>query len=964
MPYVNQIPGSETGVTPADVAQDIGTHAGMPNVHHAPPDVSGKADTVQLADLFKAATIDGRVITFTQFDDTTVTVTVPAQTGGLADGTVTAGSYNPTTQVISLTEQGGTTIEINVNQLVNGDELTAAITAHTSAQPHFAHPHTPAPHTHEVPHNSVGSRQLQEGAVTTDILADNSVTGSKLARNVVDQAHLAADSVGASELRSDAVGTDEIQDNAVTEAKLAPAVRDQLGGGGTGGGGLSTVSVGDGLTGDGSAADPIEIVYEDADFGIRNVRNVRGETEARLGLSTARRDEIEGAATTAALNQETTQRQAGDTQQGQNLSTHASGPHVTAAEQTKLGKYPASANDGQVVTWSQARNTFVGGNLPPPTVSPAIESILLPAKNSPSLIRRASGTITWTIAEIRTVEADFNEPSGDYILSASLSDRSEFSVEHVEWDSTNDRVEVTIRNVNGENRGDIYSGRVTLNILRGTPSPTQSLTRADVRTEIESEVFAQALQGNADGWPGTKTFDGLFKDSGQENLAGASATIAFNIPENVQDTEAAGTSFVLTAQQVNEPAAFITAAYTLSGVTSTGNLPTDLELLLQVRDTGAILDTHNLKIIASGSESGHVHFSTLGDAGAKRWAIRVGDGHGGYRGTLAISEVQYHAGEPLANDAVKRIVAPELSAEKDERQRDEAILREGIEEAKGIVAITDALPQPSNVQRKTTPIVWRTSPPWRQAESDALQAPATGFAQVILGNVGATAIMPVEYCVNRKEIIYAQDTTEVSVNWDSQRRAIIEARTGEALSLLGTNDITNTVTGLVLVEYNRARRGGTDTGSPSWERVLGLQETLPNSRDNAVRQDIGVIMLPRAAFPQVWDIAGVAEVKQNDESDDIRRFNCRLSFASSGTNVVHKNETGDVIGNGLGEEHLMDHFLQNLTNNDPVWRATEWDNDNIRNITVTSGSGALPIYVFGNLTGQVRNIRIFTRVIA
>lgn len=111
----------------------------------------------------------------------------------------------------------------------------------------------------------------------------------------------------------------------------------------------------------------------------------------------------------------------------------------------------------------------------------ALESILLPAKNSPSIARRATGTTTWTLAEIRTVAADFQVPSDDYLLAAHLSDHSEFSVVHVAWDDVDDEVDVVIRNINGETRGDVFAGRVTLTVLRGAEARNPDIEQRVLR---------------------------------------------------------------------------------------------------------------------------------------------------------------------------------------------------------------------------------------------------------------------------------------------------------------------------------------------------------------------------------------------------------------------------------------------------------------------------------------------------
>ena len=803
--------------------------------------------------------------------------------------------------------------------------------------------------------DSVGPRELQADSVREAHISDGAVTAGKIPNDTISERHIAADSVGQSELKADAVGTVEIVDRAVTEDKLSADVQTKLNAtSGTGpgpapSGGLTEVAVGDGLSGDGTSGDPIEILYEDRDFGIRNVRNVRGEDEARLGLSNAVRAVLSRVITEA------------ERMKLAGLPADAEanvGEIFTAAEKAKLGIYPTmgtASDDGRIVAWSQNRGRYVLANAPSAT---GLEAHLLPQKSSGSTQNGRTTTISWSLAEIRTVDATFAPPTGEFLLSAQLSDHDRFSVERVTWDATNQQVNVELRLMRGNNQS--FTGRVTLFVLRGVHTVTTAgITTSDVNARIIAEVAPWAIQGNADGIPGSKTVDGIFRASGDEDVPGAATTINFNVPANVEDTEASGTSFVITAQQANQPGAFLTAKYDLR-TTSTGDLPTDLELLLQVRDTGAIIGRHNLKIIATGEEDGHIQVP-VGDAGAKRWAIRVGDGHGGYQGSLVVSEVRYHTAVPLADDFVKRIIAPEIHDEKEERQRVEAQLQEEIDEAKAIVAITDALPAPANVVTKRN-IVWDTTQPWRQADSDSFDVPATGYVQFGLGSIGRTPMMHVAQM--NSHIQYAVGTLEIGIQYNpTTRKVSAYARDGQtrwqdAQDLVGGS-------GLFMNHWNQARRGGTDTGSPSWERVLGLTETLPNSRDPAVRRDIGSFMLPRAEYPQIWEIAGIAEVQQDDEDDDIRRFNCRLSFTPSGAAAVHRNATGDVIGNGLGEEHLIDHFYSpGPGGDDDVWRVAEWDHDNIRSISVGSGVGAVQVYVYGNLTGKVRNLRIWTKVIA
>lgn len=82
--------------------------------------------------------------------------------------------------------------------------------------------------TSKLADDAVSSRKIQDGAVTTALIADDAVTGAKIPSGEIDQTHLDADSVGNTELRADAVDTPEVTDDAITEPKLAPGVRTKL----------------------------------------------------------------------------------------------------------------------------------------------------------------------------------------------------------------------------------------------------------------------------------------------------------------------------------------------------------------------------------------------------------------------------------------------------------------------------------------------------------------------------------------------------------------------------------------------------------------------------------------------------------------------------------------------------------------------------------------------------------------
>lgn len=74
-----------------------------------------------------------------------------------------------------------------------------------------------------LPKNSVGSKQIKNGAVRSSDLGKNAVTNSKVAKNAITNSKLANNAVTSSKLADNAVTTTKIADNAVTAGKLAPA---------------------------------------------------------------------------------------------------------------------------------------------------------------------------------------------------------------------------------------------------------------------------------------------------------------------------------------------------------------------------------------------------------------------------------------------------------------------------------------------------------------------------------------------------------------------------------------------------------------------------------------------------------------------------------------------------------------------------------------------------------------------
>lgn len=367
--------------------------------------------------------------------------------------------------------------------------------------------------------------------------------------------------------------------------------------------------------------------------------------------------------------------------------------------------------------------------------------------------------------------------------------------------------------------------------------------RTDVELEafIERIVSAWAVAGNADGIPGAKTFDGLFKSEAQTPIPAANVTITFDVGnaadgDVVDETDAAASNFAITEQQAVETGAFLRCRYTLQRLMLDGFAPQDIELQLQTT-AGVILGKHNIKDEGSGAAT-----FPVGDAGQHRWAVRVVT-KGRYRGDVVVSETEYHSGQPLADKPIEHIAEAAVSVEAEKRQAQDAELRAEIARVEGIKAIVNGLPA-ATVSRKTA-IVWKTTPPYEQAVDDAFQVPATGFVQFVLGNLGATPIMRAEDCINREMTgIYTFGRDNVGLEFDSQRRAILVAQRSAALSPLA-NDIAATTTGYLMLHWAAARAGGDPTPA-GFSPTLAVNKRLPITTAN-VWVDVG------------WDIPSTAE---------------------------------------------------------------------------------------------------------
>ena len=278
-----------------------------------------------------------------------------------------------------------------------------------------------------------------------------------------------------------------------------------------------------------------------------------------------------------------------------------------------------------------------------------------------------------------------------------------------------------------------------------TKGGSGGVTLQQVEDEIEDVTSPWAIKTNADGIPGSKTVDGLFKSESEEALPAANARISFDVgttddDNEVDETDAEDTSFNITAQQAVEPNAFIRVRWSAGG-TQTKFRPTDVELQLQERDTGKVIGKHNLPLFGD-STVGTAEFP-VGDAGAKRWAIRVVT-KGRYQGDVHTTEATYHSSQSLADPFIEHVVHPIVSKEAEERQAEDKKLQEDINRVEEIKAIVNALPPPDVVVNKVPTWDAAGSTPQKQATADRYTIPAGGYVQVIVGNFGTTAIMDVD----------------------------------------------------------------------------------------------------------------------------------------------------------------------------------------------------------------------------
>lgn len=446
----------------------------------------------------------------------------------------------------------------------------------------------------------------------------------------------------------------------------------------------------------------------------------------------------------------------------------------------------------------------------------------------------------------------------------------------------------------GENDGDLAIGytQATVAIFRYAAPPTnewQELVRwsrivpmagrtdAELERFIEAIVSAWAIQGNADGIPGAKTFDGLFKSEAQTPIPGANVTVTFEVgnaadADLVDETDAAATNFAISEEQAAESAAFLRCRYNLERIRLTGQAPRDIELILQLSD-GTEVGTHNIKDEGAGAAQ-----FPIGDAGQYRWAVRVVT-QGAYTGDVRVTETEYHSAQPLADKPMEHVAEAAVSVEAEKRQAEDKRLTDEVARVEAIKAIVNGLPSPTRTRKGA--IQWREPPQaYYQTVADAFQVPATGFVQFILGNLGATPIMRAEDCINRQMTgIYTFGRDNVGLEFDAQRRAIVVAQRASERSPLA-NDIANTTTGLVMLHWAPARASGHATSELAdlETRVEALEARPAGGAWELIRE---------VTFDQNQAVAGSLNLSASDSAAIVAGFKRGGTFAITYGNLTY-----------------------------------------------------------------------------
>ena len=659
--------------------------------------------------------------------------------------------------------------------------------------PQSATPSGPSGPT-EVADGSITEQKLADGAVTTRKLADDAITQDKMADDSVGGRELKGDSVANGHIVDGAIDERKIENNAVTGRKIAADAVER--------GHLAANAVGTQEVEDGS------VTRDKLDTDVRSA--LAGDSAITVVKRWARGSDNEN------LAQDLENAMNWLFQNNFILSDLPGMPDFAAADDGKILQIRISNDEVSLVAVDKPTGGRGSGS-----VTLTDESVLDLAQSSRDSSDRGKALVVSGSDEDALALKKIDPAAWAVDGNTSVAPKTKIPNVVEITDSINP---ATIQGrLSGEKSGNIVIGYNTQVVvffqyrqaptnafveIARVPRGSGTIDTAAVNARIAAEVAAWAIESNADGIPGTKTYDGLFKSESETEIAGANARIAFDVgnasDESVVDeTDAEDTSFVITAEQANEADGFLRVRWTVGG-TQVSKRPTDVELLLQVRDTGAVIAKHNLPLTGA-SVSGTAQFP-VGDAGAKRWAVRIVTA-GSYKGEVIIEEAKFHSSQSLADPAIEHVVHPIVNKEAEERQEEDARLLAEIKRVEKIEAIVNGLPSPT-ISRKGA-ISWRTDRPYEQTVADAFQVPDGGFVQFILGNIGATGIMPTQYCMNRKQIVYAQGNHEIALNFNADRKAIVTAinARNNKLSTL-SSDIANTATGLLMLHWAAARASG------------------------------------------------------------------------------------------------------------------------------------------------------------
>lgn len=481
---------------------------------------------------------------------------------------------------------------------------------------------------------------------------------------------------------------------------------------------------------------------------------------------------------------------------------------------------------------------------------------------------------------------------------------------------------------------------------------------SDLETFIERIVSAWAIQGNADGIPGAKTFDGLFKSEAQTAIPGANVTIVFDVGDAtdgdvVDETDAAASNFAISEEQAAEPAAFLRCRYSLQRLTLDGFAPQDIELQLQTT-AGVILGKHNIKDEGAGAAQ-----FPVGDAGQHRWAVRVVT-KGRYQGDLIITETEYHSAQPLADKPMEHVAEAAVSVEAEKRQAEDARLTTEIARVEGIKAIVNGLPSPTRTRK--TAIVWKNAPAaYEQADSDAFVVPPSGFVQFLGGNLFVTPIMRAEDCINRQMTgLYTFGRDNVGIEFDSARRAILIAQRSSDRSPLA-NDIANTTTGWVMLHWPTARESGhAEDELASLETRVEALEARPGGSDvEVLAEHAPEITVPGssswAAIPSPGFSHTLAVTKDRpvqlgitvEQITSVDNRSVEMSFSLESAARTDDTAAGEYVGNTYFAENPSRNTWHRMSNAVLLW-PHQTGNITIHFVARTSGSA----------TRKIRNLKL------